>query len=359
MPIDYENKKAPKEKICEKNLYLADIDGFNSKVGFVTNVATTAFAMLPLFKENTEEYSELIDRLKRLRKEQGSTIDATKGLEIKPFPIHWTKWNKINEDDSNEIKNKKRFLNNITINKRPYFMRYVYSHYNKEYLIYLNKWKDNVRFNVNKTLDELLIEENLSQKEKSLINNYNKYHPFLETSCTMNKICWNMEKNISQLKISLKQEITDDIILLLKNKDIQTDPKKYKQLYDLYKKYKSEKRNFSKIKNLDDNIKFRSIDQFNKYIRQEANYISSNGSELANMAVDICYITHPNDNKNFLWSVFGDDLLENIYLNRQENILVPFLDKFGDMEYLGNKYKMKKINIDDIYDNEDFYEYSL
>lgn len=315
--------------------------------------------MLPLFEEETKEYSELIDRLKRFRKEQGSTIDATKGLEIKPFPIHWTKWNKINENDSDETKNEKRFLNNITINKRPYFMRYVYSHYNREYLNYLNKWKDNARFNFNETLEELLSKEDLETKEKNLIDNYNKYNPFLETNCTMNKICRHMEKNIDQFKIELKYEITDDIILLLKNKKTKTDPIKYKQLYDLYKKYKSEKRNFSKIKNLDDDIKFRSIDQFNKYIRQEANYISSNGSELANMAVDICYITHPNDNKNFLWNVFGDDLLENIYLNRQDDISVPFLDENGDIEYLGNKYKMKKINIDDLYDNEDFYEYNL
>lgn len=168
-----------------------------------------------------------------------------------------------------------------------------------------------------------------------------------------------MEKNINQFKIELKHEITNDIILLLKNKKIKTDPFKYKQLYDLYKKYKSEKRNFSKIKNLDDNIKFRSIDQFNKYIRQEANYISSNGSELANMAVDICYVTHPNDNKNFLWSVFGDDLLENIYLNRQKDISVPFMDENGDIEYLGVKYKMKKININNIYNNEDIYEYNF
>ena len=160
------------------------------------------------------------------------------------------------------------------------------------------------------------------------------------------------------MKTSLNKTISNEQILLLKNKNIVTDSIKYKKLYDLYKKYKSEKRNFAKIKDLDDNYKFKTIEQFNKYIRQEANYISSNGSELANMAVDICYITHKNDNKTFLWNVFGEDLLENLYLNKQENIYVPFIDKNGDIEYLGNYYKMKKIKVEveNIYDGEDFYE---
>ena len=360
LPITYENKKSPKIKIKKEELYNADLNGFNTKVGFVTNVATTAFGMLPMFEEGSKEYNELIKRLKCLRKEQGSTIDATKGLEIKPFPIHWTKWNKIEENDSEEIKENKLFLNKIKINKRSYFMRYVYSHYNRRYLSNLEKWNRNAKRDFGKSLDQI-IEDNkngtVTTDEKYLLNQYYKYSDFLETDSTMNKICFLMEGKIKLIKASLNKKIDDDQILLLKNKNIITDPTKYKKLYDLYKKYKSEKRNFSKIKDLDDNYKFKTIEQFNKYIRQEANYISSNGSELANMAVDICYITHKNDNKTFLWNVFGEDLLENIYLNRQSNISIPFIDKNGDIEYLGNNYSMKEIEISDIDNEEDFYEY--
>ena len=360
-PITYENKKSPKVKIKKHKLYLADLNGFNTKVGFVTNVATTAFGMLPMFKEGSKEHNELIKRLKCLRKEQGSTIDATKGLEIKPFPMRWTKWNKINEDDSDETKEHKLFLNKIKINKRSYFMRYVYSHYNRRYLNNLEKWNRNSRRNFGKSLDQI-IENNkngiVTTDEKYLLDQYYKYSDFIESDSIMNKICFFMERKIKLMKTSLNKTISNEQILLLKNKNIVTDSIKYKKLYDLYKKYKSEKRNFAKIKDLDDNYKFKTIEQFNKYIRQEANYISSNGSELANMAVDICYITHKNDNKTFLWNVFGEDLLENLYLNKQENIYVPFIDKNGDIEYLGNYYKMKKIKVEveNIYDGEDFYE---
>lgn len=361
-PITYENKKTPKIKIKKDELYKADLNGFNSKVGFVTNVATTAFAMLPIFKEDSKEYDELIKRLKCLRKEQGSTIDATKGLEIKPFPVHWTKWNKINEDDSEEEKENKLFLNKIKISKRAYFMRYVYSHYNRRYLNNLEKWNRNSKRSFGKPLDQIIEnnkKNNITSEEKKLLDQYYKYSDFLETDCTMNKLCYFMENKIKLMKAELNNKINDDQIMLLKNKNIATDPIKYKKLYDLYKKYKSEKRNFSKIKDVDDNYKFKTVEQFNKYIRQEANYISSNGSELANIAVDICYITHKNDNKTFLWNVFGEDLLENIYLNRQENICIPFIDKNGDIEYLGNYYKMKQIEIkkENFNTEEDFDEY--
>jgi len=354
LPIDYENKKASKEKINKNNLYLSDINGFDNKVGFVTNVATTAFAMLPKFEEGSEEYNELIKRLKCFRKEQGSTIDATKGLEIKPFPMHWTKWKKIKENESEEEKSKREFLNSVAINQRVYFMRYLYPKYNKKY----NQYEKSVdmiyvRTKFRRTLSDLLSadRESLTDKEKRFIKKYYDLHPFLETDCTMNKISRFMEKSIKEIKIKDMEKLPDDQILLLKNKKIETDPIKIKLLYNLYKKYKSEKKNINKKNREYNDYSYESVDQFNKHFRVLANEISTNGSELANMAVDICYIIHPKDNKSFLWNVFGEDLLDNIYLNRQEEIKAPFLSQNGKINYLGNKYEMKKIKIEEEWEN--------
>lgn len=352
LPIDYENKKAPKEIINKKNLYLHDINGFDNKVGFVTNVATTASALLPKFEEGSKEYNELIKRLKCFRKEQGSTIDATKGLEIKPFPMQWTKWNRIKEEDSQEEKERKQFLNSIVINQRVYFMKYLYPNYNKKY----NEYKNSVdmiyvRTKFRKKLDNILNDYKkdkslLSEEELKFVKKYYDLSPFLETDCIMNKICWNMEKSIKTIKNIEIKKVSDNQIWLLKNNKIETNADKLKLLYNLYKKYKKEKKNVNK-KNRDlYNYNYETIDQFNKYFRTLANEISTNGSELANMAVDICYIIHPKDNKSFLWNVFGEDLLDNIYLNKQDVVSAPFLSEKGKIEYLGNKYEMMKINID-------------
>jgi hypothetical protein len=355
LPIHYANKKAQKQRIIEEELYLADINGFNNRVGFVTNSATTAFAILPTLEVNSPEYIETINRLKRFRKEQGSTIDATKGLIIKPFPMHWTKWKKTPKKATEEEIKEIEFNNRIVINKRPYFMRWVYSTYNKKYLDYKKRYSKDSEMRFNKTLDELLAEYHsgivVTEEESFYLDEYYRYNPLLETDCLMNKIAWYMEGKIKQLKLELLKKPTDENILILKNHSYYTDKKKYKKLYDLYKLYKSGKRNFA-IFNDDENSggintsnKFKTIEQYNKFIRQKAEEISSDGIELANLAVDICYVTHATDSKNFVWQIFGNEIVENILQNKQEDCFVPFLNKKGDIKYLGEKYSMHSINI--------------
>ena len=353
IPVDYENKKAPKKKINKNELYLSDIQGFNNSVGFVTNVATTAFALLSKFEYGSKEYNEIIKRLKCFRKEQGSTIDATKGLEIKPFPIHWTKWNKIKETDSNEVKKEKEFLNSVCINQRVHFMRWLYPKYNVKFNNYYRLIDlIHVRTQFKKKLEDLLDQyknnkQELSEEEISFINKYYALNPFLETDCTMNNVSNFMFNSIKEIKSENYKKPNEENILILKNNEIQTDKDKLKKLYDLYKEYKKEKKNINKKNKQHYDYDYETIEQFNSYFRNLANNISSNGSELVNLAVDICYTIHPLDNKSFLWNVFGDDLINNIIMNKQNKIEIPFLDIRGDINYLGNKYKMKEVEITD------------
>jgi hypothetical protein len=363
LPIDYATQKALKCKINESQLYLSDINGFDSKVGFVTNVATSTFAMLPQFEENSKEYKELINRLKRFRKEQGMAIDSTKGLITKPFPVHWTKRKKISVNDTFDQIENVEFHNRIIINKRPIFMRFLYSHYNRRYLDYFNGKNEYCDGTFNKKLIDLIEQYHINPniltiEEKIYIDDFYKYSPYLETDCIVNKISKYMQLKIKELKISLKNEISEKNIMILKNSSIPFDKIKYKQLDILYREYKNGRRNLLK-KNIDGEIKFKNIDQYNKYIRQKCNNISNNLSELVNLAVAITYESHPNDSKQFLWDVFGDGLIENIKLNRQNNLYMPFLDNNGNISYLGSNYSMFGIELNNENELEeiDLYDY--
>lgn len=345
LPIHYATKKASKQIINNKELYKSDINGFNNRVGFVTNVATTAFAMLPTFEKDTPEYCEMIDRLKRFRKEQGSTIDATKGLVIKPFPMHWTKFSHAEDME---------FENKLVINKRPYFMRWVYSQYNKSYSNYKNRFIKYTRFKFNKELPNVLCNP-IGSEEVKFKCDYEKYTPLLETDCLMNNLSKFMENRVKQIKVELKCENIKEYNHILIDKDIPFDSEKYRQLDMLHRFYKKGKRNFSNILDLDGSRKYKTIEQYNKYIRQEAYKISSNGSELANLAVVICYREdNTNDNRSFVWQIFGNDIVKNIYKNRKEDCFVPFLDKGGNIEYLGEKYSMFKLNLKEEDGNDDY-----
>jgi len=370
LPIYYDSKKSPKQEIIEEELYKADLNGFNNRVGFVTNVATTAFAMLPNFEKDSPEYTELINRLKCFRKEQGSTIDATKGLIIKPFPIHWTRWKKISEEMEDAERENLEFLNRIVINKRPYFMRWVYSHYNRNYIKFKKAYSKDSHMRFNKEINEVLENAGITTdvEECKFIFEHQRYNPLLETNCLMNKIAWYMEEQFKQLKISTSIPITDENIQILKDSSIPFDEEKYKKLDALYRIYKKEKRKFSNAyaggntTQTDVAAYFKTIDQFNKFIRQKAYEISSNGAELVNLVVDICYVAFPGDNKSFLWQIFSNEIIENIAKNKQEKCFIPALDDNGNINYLYSSYLMTEIKVmkndsDHNYnlDNEDDY----
>lgn len=303
--------------------------------------------MLPTLEQNTPEYNETLNRLKRFRKEQGNNIDATKGLITKPFPVHWTQWKKISGSASEKERKESEFYNKIVINKRPLFMRYLYSDYNNKYKNYINQFETRCRTRLKCSLYDLLSTSGscLSNKANDIKIDYYKYNPFIETDSLMNKICNYMEQNTKDFKLNIDDYITSDkIISILKNKNIITDPIKYKQLHDLYDQYKNEKRHFQKIINQNTGQFYKTIEQYNKTMKQDALKISSNGSELANLAIDICYITHPKDNKSFVWNIFGNEIIENILLNKQEICKVPFLNKNGNINYMGENYSMMEIN---------------
>jgi hypothetical protein len=204
------------------------------------------------------------------------------------------------------------------------------------------------------SLDELRLKDKLSEAEKELLSKYNRFNPLLDSDCVMNQICHYMESKIKELKENSGNKTSENIISILKNNDIPLDKDKLKRLYDLYKKYKSGRQNFSGIRDENGEEKFKTLEQYNKSIRLEATFISNDISELANLAVVICYEAHPSDNKSFAWNIFAEGIIDNIRKNHQEEMLVPFEDDKGDIEYLGNRYTLREI-----ISGAEFYDYLL
>jgi len=157
-PIAYETRKVDKCIITEGRLYEADLKSFNTKIGFITNCSTTMYAMLPLYEKNSREYLEIIKRLKQCRKEQGAQIDKSKGLIVKDFPKCWTNWTKTTEIMDNDCRLLAEFNNKLLIDKRPYFMRYLYGNYNKKYIKFCSNYDtyciSNFGFGINKLLEK-------------------------------------------------------------------------------------------------------------------------------------------------------------------------------------------------------------
>ena len=366
LPITYEKEKAPKSKIIEEELYLVDNKSFDAPIGVITNNSTTMIAMLENYEKDSLEYNELIERLKLCRFYQGQAIDAAKNTNSKKMPYYWSRKIKITDQMSEKERLEIQFNNNLVINKRPIFMRYMYSHLNQKYINHNLEFETFTFTQFNKFLFELLDQynqnpETCTEDELIAIEKYYRQSPVIESNCTSNKICFYLENKIKEIKNDAKNAIVTNEIF--KDVENNTDVEKLKKLNALYLKYKSRKRNLSNSRNggnEDGNEDmFKTLNQYYKSIREEALEISSDIQELAYLALNICYIVHENDNKQFAWQIFGDGIIKCLIKYRKPNCSIPFLSEDGDIEYLGKKYKMIEIEVEkeitEIEDNYDSY----
>lgn len=304
------------------------------------------------YAEGSKERDEIVRRLKLCRKQQGNQIDSTKGIEVDPFPRHWTNWTHTSEEMDDDEKELADFYNSIIISKRPYFFRYLYPNYNKKYNNYNHSYENYCQTNFGFSLEYALASSD--KKFNKIKEKYFKYIPLLDSDCIMNNVCHYMEKNVSIIKHVSSYNSNKSLASILKSHHIEFDKNKYKKLYNLYKEYKSGKQNISRLYNKDSNEVFKTIDQYNKYIRNKAYFISNNMQELANLAVTICYEVHPSDSKHFAWGIFGEGIIQNIEENKQEVCYIPVKDTFGELNYLGKKYSMREIKIEEDIDGNYF-----
>ena len=359
LPITYDKGVAPKSVIEEDELYLADIKSFDSPIGIITNPSTTMDAMLKSYPQDSVEYKELIKRLKLCRFYQGQAIDAAKNDNTKKMPKHWTRWTKISAEMNAEERQRAELNNRLIIDKRPYFMRHLYPRLNKKYSRYNRKYHNHCARTFGKSLETVLydyhnLSHRLSAEEISIAEQYYKFSPIIETDCIANKACRFLESEVKEIKKKVKNKNVEDVVAILIDSSIEYDDNKYQQIKALHKKYKSGKTNFAFIKDVNGKEMFSNLKQYNKFILEEAYAISADISELANLAVRVCYVDYPHDTKQFVWQIFGEGVVGNVMKHRQETPMAPFLDASGGIEYLGSYFDLKPVNTEAPYREEEF-----
>lgn len=345
-PITYQKKPTEKRIIDTKDLYKADLLAFDGQIGFLTNMSTTLYAMLPMYKEGTPEYEEIFHRLKECRIAQGNEIDKAKGLIVKPLPEYWSKWFNPEKENKYFSREEIEFNNKLLIEKRPMFMKYLYPGYKSKYKLHYNKYNYlcNRQFGID--MEELIKIENKTEEQQHLVDNYNKFNPLLDTDCVMNNICKYMEKNVLEIKINIKKATPDYIFNILYNPKIEITEDQIKEMEKVYKRYKKSKtqKNNVELYNQEDidNITTKEND-INIW---DLDYISDDIQRLANLAVYVNYYLYPKSAKNFCWEIFSDGIVLNIYDNSNKNFYIPLRNENGHIKYMGKKYKNERVEIE-------------
>ncbi len=353
LPITYTKSTVDKEFIKEDELYLADIQSFNSEIGSITNISTSFYELLSKYEDNpdSKEAKEILERLKLIRKSQGDSIDKAKGIKIEPMPKHWTKTVKKKPDDI-EI-TVFDFINSIVADRKPYFFRYLYPKENAKYMEYRKKENDYCEEQFFRTLDELLAlpDSELSTSELNYkYNKYLRYIPLIDYGGRMNKVCHYMEDHLAEIKRLRRKHTSEDVLSLMYSGNNQNFcDEDVALMNEFYLAYKKAKEKFKKSQRNDFDDSNSATNTFNtkvKDIREQiSEKISSSVEYQCDLAIYISYELHPSRTKDFCWELFGNQIIKNIECNSSTPALLPVPAKDGDIEYLGKRYKTMEVNL--------------
>ena len=186
----------------EKDFIKANKQSFGSAIGTITNYATSMYNVISDFEEGTPEWEELNYRLMCMQDYQQAEIDKAKGCESRPVPKEWYNYkeNKIFDEDSEEVKQKKMFNLSILANKKPYFFIYNYDKLKKEYRDYMKKSEINCQKNYLMSLEELEALENPTPQQQESLRLFKINIPVNMNPSIMNRIAWLIEDRFKDFK---------------------------------------------------------------------------------------------------------------------------------------------------------------
>lgn len=364
LPITYNKSTVDKEYIKENELYLADIQSFNSTIGQITNISTSFYEVLAKYEGKPEyaaEQDEILERLKLIRKSQGDSIDKAKGIKIEPMPHHWTK--RVTKLPKGETIEHMNFCNEIVADRKPYFFRYLYSKENAKYLQYIEKANSFTTTKFDKTVQELLDSDptTLSYDEYYYLENeFKRYVPLIDNNGRMNRICHYMERNLKEIKRNSSQHTPREVLMLMYDDSERSFTERHVDLMNaFYLRYKSDKKKQKLTSDEEIKASGNTINNFNQYcsiLRKEI--IATFEKDLHNSTMDevISYITdlalyvsyelYPSRTKTFVWDLFGNQIIDHIKLKNESPVMIPVHDEDnGTIVYLGKKYKLLEVDI--------------
>lgn len=259
------------------------------------------------------------------------------------MPLYWFSYRDVDSIEDPEFK---ALCRKICAPYKPYFMRYVYGHLNKQIDDYVKGNDKNCRRNFAHlgicTLEELRGKKFKVKKVKDFISHYDTDKKIGTNPCTVNRICWQIEKEFPNYGQLPKPKGFNYTIM---KSGVEYSHKDYQAISDLYSEYLHDLQQYMKFLRKDGYVGDEELpqtkDDFVRRFRMKAEIICPNAEELCDIVLDLCY--HKEGSKQFAWDVAGDQIIENLL--RMNGGLISY-PKHGDsatgdvFTYCGEPYTM-------------------
>lgn len=345
--IDCVSKSPEKIIPTENDFIVSEKRGFNDQIGSITNKGTGQKSMQAAYDEGSDEYKALETRAICCVQLQQSEIDAVKGAWSRPAPKHWFdyKANLVEDDDSEDVIQKKLFNQKI-VAKKPYFFIFNYDYLYKEYSKYIKNVNANTQLRFGKKLDELLSTETPTEDEIVFIENYYKYLPVDCSPGVINRICWKIEDEFKNMDV-LPDASFDYHIL---TSDASYTKEEFRMIEELYADYtytiRNIKKQYAQKKNdVADNDMVADLFVAKEAWREKCLSVCNNERVLTNILLEICY--NSNNSKAMVWDVCGEQIVANL-LEKYNNVFkFPQRDQYGDIEFDGERFSISEVNLNE------------
>lgn len=338
-------RKAPKCIPTEDDIMQSNINSFGNAVGGITNRITSMFEVQARFKKGSREYNILDYRIKCGQLYQQNAIDKTKGIESKDMPDEWYNWisNKISKAKSSHEKKQHWMNRSILSDKKPYFMKYIYPSDRYVFNEYIKKNNEKCIMRFRITLNELLNKECKTEEEGKFIFYYLNKMPLGMAPCTINRICWKIEKLFDD-RIT-KSNSNFDYSILKSNAEYSSQLfAKIKKIYDRYRRELANYKQYAKNERIKSDERQMQNYLFKTDFKKQCLKECPNEEILCDILLDLCY-SKSNYSKQFAWDICGDMIIQNLLKHHNYIISYPTLDDNGDIEFGGQKFSMKNAEI--------------
>lgn len=285
-----------------------------NQVGTITNRVTGMMEVQARFSKDSKEWEELQYRIESGQLYQQDEIDKLKGIKAKPMPHYWYSPKACN-DLTDKSEEEVEYLKSIALDKKPYFMIYVYEDYKQKLKKYLDTANLSCMDKYNCTVEELKALSSPTDDQKEFLEWYEKKHPFGMGPCSMNKVCWYVEQQMNGYKHELKANSEFDYNRLKVKRRCTNEHRE--ALMDLLQEYvtairayKNKKTNSTTIYIEDKEADITSRQVLAKYFYDKAKEICPNDEERLNIILDLCY--QYRNNMQFCWDTIGDLICERL-----------------------------------------------
>jgi len=307
---------------------------------------------LPLFPEGSKEREVLINRVKAGCAAQSRQIDKTKiGQNVKELATVCRNFQHIEETDDEATVERKKFLNSILADKKPYFFRYKYTQTDKELKHYLKKREEKLKnkFGNAWNLERLLNtpEEELTDELKEFKRQYYDFLPVVDSDCVMNRISHYIESIDFEIKKRVRSSDAFDY-RILQSENFMINKKIYEQIYYTVEEHIKNwqiKRKVTDTKTIQDGNNEKVIAY--SALKEALEQICPNDEIVANHMITLFYEDKPSYNKGILWELYGRQIFENLK-TKVNSCYFPKKNPNGTLEFLYENYSIEKVDLNKV-----------